>query len=109
MKTLIACVYICVLGCGSAPETIEQSAPHKTEDPTPVTYTNPSQSVTGCGSLQYTVTLVDGVPTWIPLPMVCGLGPHIDKGDPAPDMGDPWKRVLPGMKEYRAQEKSYQK
>lgn len=108
MKTLITLMCICVFGCGSAPETIEQATPSKANDPAPVTYTNPSQIVSGCGSVQYTVVMVEGVPTWVPRPMVCGLGPHVDKGDPAPDMGDPWETKLL-TKEYHAQEKSNQK
>lgn len=95
MKSLIvACMLVCLVGCGAAPSTSDPVTGTTSPDTTsgdggPVLPTPEDDLTQHCGEWHWVTVWENGTPTAQLQPIICVSGKNPDTGDPAPKVVDP--------------------
>ncbi|SRR5579885_2392236 len=89
LVTLLACLSL--VACVANTDTHETNQSTPTQDSPGTLPDGPGSYGFGCeGHDTYTHLTVDGHSYWVHIPTLCNPNPDIYKGDPGPDMGDPY-------------------
>lgn len=69
----------------------------------------PGSAGYGCNVASYVHVTVDGHGYWVQVPTLCDPSPYIFKGDPGPDLGDPYDDKVGPVTNEEIMEKLYAK
>jgi hypothetical protein len=94
MKTLVAlvaCLSLCACVANTESHATDTSAGTPSNNGDYGEYGHGGDEGYGCNQASYVHVTVDGHDYWVQVPTLCNPNPDIYKGDPGPDMGDPFK------------------